>query len=89
MNYPNTFTLKVVAALPSLTGTITPSTISGFTIIVGDPLANYGSYEYFTYVDATGVTTSCGAFTYTVSLALLSATNLLPAFTLNSATKDF
>jgi len=89
LQWPKSFQLNVLAVSPSLTATITPSTVAGFSLAVLTASAAYSQFDDFTYVDASGVTTSCGAFTYSVALALGNATNMLSTFTLNSAARSF
>ena len=81
--------MKVVATTPVLTPTITATTVPDFSLTVLSASAAYGSFADFTYVDSNGVTTSCGAFTYSVTLALGNATNLLSTCTVNQDTKNF
>jgi len=74
----------VLAVSPSLTAAITPPTVAGFSLVVGVASATYGYFDDFSYEDASGVTTSCGAFDYSVDLTLGSGTtNMLSSITVN------
>jgi hypothetical protein len=51
--------------------------------------ALYSPFNEFTYVATDLGTTYCGSFTYSVTIALGSATNMLSGFYLNTRTTGF
>jgi hypothetical protein len=51
--------------------------------------ATYSPFNEFTYVATDLGTTNCGSFTYSVTIALGSATNILQDFYLDAGTTGF
>ena len=68
---------------------MTASSVAPITVDAFQASAAYSPFSGFTYVRSDTGTTNCGAFTYSVTLALGTALNLLSTFTLNTGSSDF